>query len=238
MSTLLHKYNPNESFDFVAADNKFQKLMQECDTSFVGHLKLRSQKDNELERHQFLIIRILDDAQMNSKSGRINLRLVDLIALGLPTRVVKTIGKIAMEYERKSENRELSPQNYEESYDEDFEEISEEFDESDKTAHSITNSKQSPNYDQLTQSIHGKKNETSDTSILSPSSTFSPGRGDQITSAVGTPNHEAKRRQKTPMWITSKLWKLGDKIGTGSFGEVFQAMNDKVTIKFLHLYVL
>lgn len=37
-----------------------------------------------------------------------------------------------------------------------------------------------------------------------------------------------RRRVKNSTWINEGNWKLGEKIGTGSFGEVFKAMNDKV----------
>lgn len=36
-------------------------------------------------------------------------------------------------------------------------------------------------------------------------------------------------RGKNPAWITARQWKLGQKIGSGSFGGVFQGMNDKVS---------
>lgn len=37
-----------------------------------------------------------------------------------------------------------------------------------------------------------------------------------------------KKRSKNPDWITKKSWRIGEKIGKGSFGEVFQGFNDKV----------
>jgi hypothetical protein len=43
----------------------------------------------------------------------------------------------------------------------------------------------------------------------------------------GVGNH--RRKQKNPSWISKRNWKLGEKIGSGSFGEVFQAMNEKVS---------
>ena len=39
-----------------------------------------------------------------------------------------------------------------------------------------------------------------------------------------------RRRVKNSTWINEGNWKLGEKIGTGSFGEVFKAMNDKVAL--------
>lgn len=38
-----------------------------------------------------------------------------------------------------------------------------------------------------------------------------------------------RRRVKNSTWINEGNWRLGEKIGTGSFGEVFKAMNDKVS---------
>ncbi len=35
-------------------------------------------------------------------------------------------------------------------------------------------------------------------------------------------------RGKTARWIANREWRLGEKIGSGSFGEVFKGMNDKV----------
>lgn len=39
----------------------------------------------------------------------------------------------------------------------------------------------------------------------------------------------SKRKGRTASWILDHAWRLGDKIGSGSFGEVFQGLNDKVT---------
>ncbi len=36
------------------------------------------------------------------------------------------------------------------------------------------------------------------------------------------------RKHKQPQWIDQREWRLGEKIGSGSFGEVYQAMNHKV----------
>ena len=36
-----------------------------------------------------------------------------------------------------------------------------------------------------------------------------------------------KRSRKTAIWIAEGRWKLGEQIGSGSFGEVFQGMDDK-----------
>lgn len=38
----------------------------------------------------------------------------------------------------------------------------------------------------------------------------------------------AQRRGKTATWIVNNEWRMGDKIGSGSFGEVYQGMNDRV----------
>ena len=43
-------------------------------------------------------------------------------------------------------------------------------------------------------------------------------------------NVSVERKTKgsnTVDWIKNNQWKLGDKIGSGSFGEVFQCMNNK-----------
>jgi hypothetical protein len=45
-------------------------------------------------------------------------------------------------------------------------------------------------------------------------------------------NGGRKKKQENPPWINKRNWRLGDKIGSGSFGEVFQAMNDKVSYVF------
>ena len=47
-----------------------------------------------------------------------------------------------------------------------------------------------------------------------------------------------RRRVKNSTWINEGNWKLGEKIGTGSFGEVFKAMNDKVRALLLHPTIL
>jgi hypothetical protein len=41
---------------------------------------------------------------------------------------------------------------------------------------------------------------------------------------------QSRKYSKQPQWIDAKEWRLGEKIGSGSFGEVFQAMNHKVRI--------
>jgi hypothetical protein len=35
-----------------------------------------------------------------------------------------------------------------------------------------------------------------------------------------------RRSGRVPMWIINREWRIGDKIGSGSFGEVFQCLND------------
>ena len=39
---------------------------------------------------------------------------------------------------------------------------------------------------------------------------------------------ETLRKKKTTSWIHSRKWKSGEVIGKGSFGKVYQCMNDKV----------
>jgi hypothetical protein len=46
-----------------------------------------------------------------------------------------------------------------------------------------------------------------------------------------------KRSKRSTVWIKEKNWVLGDKIGAGSFGEVFQCMNNKVIVLHLQFYL-
>jgi hypothetical protein len=47
------------------------------------------------------------------------------------------------------------------------------------------------------------------------------------TGRVSRSSHNG--RIKTASWIETRSWRLGEKIGSGAFGEVFQGLNDKVS---------
>jgi hypothetical protein len=54
------------------------------------------------------------------------------------------------------------------------------------------------------------------------------GTGITSSSSTSTGSGIRSRRGKDERWVKEKRWRLGDNIGKGSFGEVFQGMNDKV----------
>lgn len=47
------------------------------------------------------------------------------------------------------------------------------------------------------------------------------------TTAASTSKRASQSRSRSVTWIQKGQWRLGDKIGSGSFGEVFQCMNDE-----------
>lgn len=53
--------------------------------------------------------------------------------------------------------------------------------------------------------------------------------GGPVSYNVETRLSTVKKKNKIVPWIENNNWVLGEKIGSGSFGEVFQCMNDKVT---------
>jgi hypothetical protein len=64
-----------------------------------------------------------------------------------------------------------------------------------------------------------------------PNSSFKRGGRDQpVVSASVASTSVSSSRGKTASWIVNKEWRLGEKIGSGSFGEVFQGMNNKVIL--------
>lgn len=227
---------------YWAMDTAFQKGMRENGDAFVKLMKSRASAELDLDQHQNLISNALDRVKEEFfRNEQCKIGLQDLVKHGLPTRVARQLGNFAVDYaSSKSESfqGELSTHINEESYDEDFEEISDEFEQQKLI---LENEKQViTGHNSSINSNHGEGAKSgSNQSPITNTNNFnkfdvpykhSGTSSDHFVSRNVTSSHDLKRRQKTPSWISMKLWKLGEKIGTGSFGEVFQAMNDKVML--------
>lgn len=63
--------------------------------------------------------------------------------------------------------------------------------------------------------------------VLSAPSTSSSVSKDAVRASDVRSSGIARKGQQVPTWISNREWRMGEKIGAGSFGEVFQAMNNK-----------
>ncbi len=64
------------------------------------------------------------------------------------------------------------------------------------------------------------------------------GAGEEMRRAKSASAAGKKRRSRVAGWIRDRQWSLGDKIGSGSFGEVYQGMNHQgrlFAVKQLHI---
>ena len=88
---------------------------------------------------------------------------------------------------------------------------------------------------------------TNNTNTTTPTTTNNNNNNSRASTASGvlnkrstTSNSRVSRssvngRIKTASWIENRQWRLGEKIGSGAFGEVFQGLNDQV-ISFIRYY--
>lgn len=65
-------------------------------------------------------------------------------------------------------------------------------------------------------------------SVPSTSSSIVVASKDAVRASDVRSSGIARKGQQVPAWISNREWRMGEKIGAGSFGEVFQAMNNKV----------
>lgn len=201
---------------------------------FLKDLKNLALDDSLLIDKKFQIEKAFQSFEKNYDSltsySKAQVSLSDFRQFGLDKKTIDRLGILTFDYDRYSPKqasrsvplqRNVSIQS-EYEYDDDFEEIEEDIDVPE--IRSNTNK----NFNKGIGLIDPKTISSSSTEFRKPPSFRANIPERNISTSSGDSSN--KKRQKTPTWITSHSWRLGEKIGSGSFGEVFQGLNDKVSI--------
>eukprot|EP01041_Mallomonas_annulata_P007685 gene7685-15732_t len=161
---------------------------------------------------------ILSKAAARGISNLASFKLSELSEYGFPKKYFKKIGYCAIQLEAASPIRREKRNGRRHSNADEDAYVEEEFEVYEEGTENDTTIKMSHG------SSSGSSNGRTRPGMLSPlkspySNLPSPTKSRASSSASG-------RRLKTT-WIAEDKWRLGEKIGSGSFGDVFQGMNDK-----------
>jgi hypothetical protein len=209
-------------------DIAFRRGMKAAKLIYLDNLKKKALQDYELHGEQVVVEKAFQQMKLfiGTSAQKLNsVSLRDFRRFGLGEDIIERIGYIAQQHDNTAVSLKgsaavaPSPMSRtiivsEDYYEEDFEEVDEDTTRGRKRVshtESVFQPKPSPDILPIKANMKLAHPNTASSTSSTPVVRVSAGR----------------RGQTIPTWITNKEWRLGEKIGAGSFGEVYQAMNNK-----------
>lgn len=212
----------DEVIDLSDASKLFQMYLMRGKVSFLEKLEKMSMDDPNTSDDETIgpALEALSKFVLNhTQRELIGINLFTLSEFGLSNESIQELGALVILMDKKNGRRSTGSKVTDESveqYDEDFESLENSGRTVDSNTIIINGQPDSP--------VGGfSPNPPSVGLRLSRLPDLSPDRA----SASDTSRSRTELRSKDKEWISRGWWRMGEKIGSGSFGEVFQGLNSK-----------
>lgn len=210
--------------DLAEANQLFQSFLTKGKLSFIERLEKMAMDDDEMGDDDTIgpaMEALTKYVLCHDGRDLMNINLFSLTEFGLSINAMHNVGYLVIlmdkAHRRRSNGSKLTDDSVEQ-YDEDFE--------------SLENSARSLASDTLI--IDGQPDSPpfATSPAIAKAGQRIAGRTEQLAAAVGRSELDSRSsrldsRGKDKEWIAKGHWRMGDKIGSGAFGEVFQGLNSR-----------
>lgn len=197
----------------------FRSSYSKHGSSYLSNIERKIRNDKQLDKNSQLKECLRNIHERVKKSSKVNI-VYELERFRLSPETIHKVSNICMEVGKAKVKRESSDEGNE--YEDDFEDYEEDF-ENDDTVETKVDSNNS-------RGIGYGNNNGKDSNLRPKINTAEPIVPHMKSNKAynqGIPPRNAVSRHKARSWISKGKWKLGELIGTGSFGEVYQGLNDE-----------
>lgn len=212
------------ALDMDEVNDCFERGIQTEGPGFLERMEKLVLSDHAMDKDEEKVIRAFDNINRKVSRGKEFQVLNEFEKFGFNSETLLRLGSIVVKSSPRTPKietkRNQSDSSYDDNYDNDFEEYdSAEFEATDQKI------KATPMYPTFTEE-EPKRAIRSKTAPQKRGHDHSKPHVGGVSSMI-SPNASARAsRFKTTSWISKGQWRLGEKIGSGAFGEVFQGMSD------------